>query len=245
MTNHANPSLPQGKYPFPTIDSVIPLSDAAGTVIATGPRVSSFKAGSRVLSQFNQSHQHGPITAADTMTGLGGSVDGVLRTYGVYPEWGLVRMPEGLSFREGATLSCAALTAWNGLMGLNGRECGPGDWVIVQGTGGVSLFALQLAKALHARVIATTSSDEKAKTLKSLGADFVINYRTEPKWGETAKKIITQHSPGTDGASHIIEVGGPNTMAQSLKAVKPEGVISVIGFVGGVMGVELASMLEA
>lgn len=153
-------------------------------------------------------------------------------------------MPDSLSFREGATLSCAALTAWNGLMGLPGRACGAGDWVIVQGTGGVSLFALQLAKALRARVIATTSSDEKAKTLKALGADFVVNYRTDPKWGETAKKIITQNAPGTEGASHIIEVGGPNTMAQSLKAVKPEGVISVIGFLGGVKGEEQPSMLE-
>ena len=125
---------------------MIPLSDAAGTVLATGSRVTQFKPGSKVLSLFNQSHQAGPIAVADTMTGLGGSVDGVLRQHGVYEEKGLVRMPEGLSFKEGSTLPCAALTAWNGLYGIRDRELRPGEWVLVQGTGGVSLFALQVGQ---------------------------------------------------------------------------------------------------
>ncbi|KAI4243917.1 MAG: hypothetical protein L6R42_010612, partial [Xanthoria sp. 1 TBL-2021] len=131
------------------------------------------------------------------------------------------------------------LTAWNGLYGLESKALKPGDTVLTQGTGGVSIFALQFARAAGARVIATTSSASKADTLRKLGADTVINYKDDPDWGETAKKA----SPHGLGVDHILEVGGPKTMAQSLKAVKPEGVISIIGFLGG-MSKEQPSFLE-
>jgi NADPH:quinone reductase-like Zn-dependent oxidoreductase len=138
-------------------------------------------------------------------------------------------MPSNLNFLEASTLTCAALTAWNALYGLETRALKPGQWVLTQGTGGVSIFALQFAKAAGARVIATTSSKEKAETLKKLGADHVINYKETPNWGEEAAKL----TPGGKGVEHVVEVGGPNTMAQSLKAVGIDGVISIIGFIGG------------
>jgi NADPH:quinone reductase-like Zn-dependent oxidoreductase len=138
-------------------------------------------------------------------------------------------MPSNLNFLEASTLTCAALTAWNALYGLETRALKPGQWVLTQGTGGVSIFALQFAKAAGAKVIATTNSKEKAETLKKLGADHVINYKETPNWGEEAAKL----TPGGAGVQHVVEVGGPNTMAQSLKAVGIDGVISIIGFIGG------------
>jgi len=137
-------------------------------------------------------------------------------------------MPTNLNFLEASTLSCAALTDWNGLYGLESRALKPGQWVLTQGTGGVSIFAVQFAKAAGARVIATTSSAAKAETLKKLGADHVINYKDTSNWGEEAKKLT-----GGAGVQHVIEVGGPSTMAQSLKAIAIDGVISIIGFIGG------------
>lgn len=137
-------------------------------------------------------------------------------------------MPSNLSFEEAATLSCAPVTAWNALYGLKGSDLKPGDWVLTPGTGGVSMSALQLAKAAGARVIATTSSNEKAGKLKQLGADHVINYKEDANWGETAKKIT-----GGKGVQHVIEVGGPTTMRQSFNAIAIDGVISIIGFLGG------------
>lgn len=136
-------------------------------------------------------------------------------------------------------MTCAGVTAWNALYGL--KKLQPGETVLTQGTGGVSIFAVQFAKAAGAKVIATTSSAEKAEVLKKLGADEVINYKEEPNWGEKAKAL----TPNGEGADHILEVGGPNTMAQSLKAVKIDGVISVIGFLGGVQGEQEPSFLEA
>jgi NADPH:quinone reductase-like Zn-dependent oxidoreductase len=167
----------------------------------------------------------GDLDAVSIQSGLGGVVDGTLRTAGVFHEDGLVALPSNLNFIEGATLTCAGLTAWNALYGLNPPV--PGQWVLVQGTGGVSLFGLQFAKAAGCRVIATTSSAEKEKKLKELGADHVINYKELPQWGDKAREIT-----GGTGVHHILEVGGPGTMAQSLKAIAISGVISIIGFVG-------------
>lgn len=226
--NQAHPSL-QGKYPFPIDLPVIPASDGAGTIVATGPRVSRFQKGDRVLTLFNQSHLAGPIKASDSLTGLGGKLDGTLCQYGAFDESGLVHMPSTLDFQQGSTLPCAALTAWNALYGVESKSLKPGDTVLAQGTGGVSMFALQFAKAAGARVISTTSSDAKAEVLKKLGADHVINYKTDQNWGDTAKKL----TPGGIGCAHVVEVGGPKTMAQSLKAIRPEGTISIIGFLGG------------
>jgi NADPH:quinone reductase-like Zn-dependent oxidoreductase len=175
---------------------------------------------------FNQRHIGGDVDRATAGTGLGGALDGVLRTVGAFDENGLVSLPEGLSFLEGATLPCAAVTAWNALYGL--KRLTPGQWVVTQGTGGVSIFGVQFAKAAGARVIATTSSAEKAKLLEKLGADHIINYNENPNWGSEVRKITNGA-----GADHVIEVAGPTSMAQSLESIKFEGVISIIGFVGG------------
>jgi NADPH:quinone reductase-like Zn-dependent oxidoreductase len=139
----------KGKYPFPTIDPVVPASDGAGTIVETGSRVTRFQKGDRVLTLFNQTHLAGSITVADTMTGLGGGLNGTLRQYGSFDENGLVKMPESLDFKQGSTLPCAALTAWNGLYGVEGNSLKPGDTVLTQGTGGVSMFALQVCPCYH------------------------------------------------------------------------------------------------
>ncbi|KAF2655570.1 NAD(P)-binding protein [Lophiostoma macrostomum CBS 122681] len=227
--NYRDLIIPKGKYPFPFKNDVVPGSDGAGTVEAVGSRVTRFKPGDKVVTLFNQGHIAGNIQPADVGTGLGGALDGTLREYGTFDEQGLVHAPSNLDMLEASTLSCAAVTAWNALYGIETRALKAGDYVLTQGTGGVSMFALQFAKAAGAKVIATTSSDKKAETLKKHGADHVINYKENANWGEQAKTF----TPNQQGVEHVIEVGGPTTMAQSLKAIKIEGVISIIGFVGG------------
>lgn len=228
---------PQGKYPFPQKDGVVPGSDGAGEVVATGEKVTRFKKGDKVVTLFNQGHLGGSLDGQSLQTGLGGVLDGTLREYGAFNEHGLVALPPSLSYLEGSTLPCAALTAWNALYGL--KPLAAGDTVLTQGTGGVSIFALQFAKAAGATVIATTSSAEKAETLKKLGADHVINYKETENWGEKAKELSYQGA----GCHHVIEVGGAATMPQSLKAIRIDGVISIIGFVGG-KGKEQPTFLE-
>ncbi|KAF2838679.1 NAD(P)-binding protein [Patellaria atrata CBS 101060] len=235
--NYRDLVIPKGKYPFPLNDNIVPGSDGAGTVEAVGINVSRFQPGDRVVTLFNQGHQAGSLDMNSISTGLGGTLHGTLRTYGTFDETGLVKAPSNLNWLEASTLSCAALTAWNALYGLESRALRQGDWVLTQGTGGVSVFALQFAKSAGARVIATTSSDDKANKLKELGADHVINYNEDANWGETAKKLT-----GGIGVQHIPEVGGPATLKQSLKAIAIDGVISVIGFVGG--GKDSPSFLE-
>jgi len=225
--NYRDLIIPKGQYPFPLRDGVVPGSDGAGEVIAVGSKVTRFQVGSKVLTLFNQGHLGGSINPQSSATGLGGVVDGTLRQYGAFNENGLVEMPSSLNWLEGATLSCAALTAWNALYGL--KALVPGDVVLTQGTGGVSIFAVQFAKAAGATVIATTSSAKKADLLKKLGADHIINYKENANWGEKAAAL----TPKGEGVNHILEVGGPATMAQSLKAIKMDGVISIIGFLGG------------
>jgi NADPH:quinone reductase-like Zn-dependent oxidoreductase len=182
-----------------------------------------------VVTLFNQAHIAGSLDGSSLATGLGGAVDGTLREYGVFGEQGLVAAPKNLNDLEASTLSCAGLTAWNALYGLESRALKPGHWVLTQGTGGVSIFALQFAKAAGARVIATTSSASKAEALKKLGADEVINYKDTTNWGEKAKELT-----GGVRVQHVVEVGGPATMAQSLKAIAIDGVITIIGFFGGI-----------
>lgn len=187
-----------------------------------------FKPGDKVITLFNQGHIGGSLDHLSIQTGLGGAVDGTLRTVGAFDEQGLVPMPSNLDFHEAATLTCAGLTAWNALYGLTDKKLLPGQWVLTQGTGGVSIFAVQFAKAAGAKVIATTSSDEKAKLLEKLGADHIINYRTTPNWGVKAKELT-----GGVGVDHVVEVAGPVSMQQSLESIRIDGVISIIGFVGG------------
>jgi NADPH:quinone reductase-like Zn-dependent oxidoreductase len=226
--NYRDLVIPKGMYPFAVIDNVIPGSDGAGTVLAVGKDVQRFKPGDKVVTAFHQHYVGGLLKAEYANSSLGGSAHGVLRTTGVFHENGLVHMPEALNFREASTLSCAGLTAWNALFGLEGRKLAPGQWVLTQGTGGVSIFGVQFAKAAGARVIATTSSPEKAKLLEKLGADHIINYNEEPNWGSKAKELT-----GGVGVDHVIEVAGPKSMKQSLASIRPDGVISIIGFVGG------------
>ncbi|KAI9745610.1 MAG: hypothetical protein M1818_001144 [Claussenomyces sp. TS43310] len=225
--NYRDIAITLGSYPWPVKAHVVPGSDGAGEVVATGPKVSQFKKGDKVVTLFNQGHLDGSLTQDSIKTGLGGSLDGTLRQAGVFPEHGLVSMPQSLNYLEASTLSCAALTAWNALFGLKPLKAG--ETVLTQGTGGVSLFAVQFAKASGATVIATTSSAEKTAVLKKLGADHVINYKEIPEWGEKAKSL----TPSGQGVNHIVEVGGPATLAQSLKAIQIDGIISIIGFVGG------------
>lgn len=227
--NFRDLAIPNGKYPFPVRDNVVPGSDGAGTVESVGKHVTRFKPGDRVVTLFNQGHLAGSLDQKSLSTGLGGVIDGTIREYGVFDEAGLVAAPSNLNFLEASTLSCAALTAWNALYGLESRALKPGQWVLTQGTGGVSIFALQFAKAAGARVIATTSSSEKAELLKKYGAEHVINYKETPNWGEEAAKLTGP----AGGVHHVVEVGGPTTMAQSLKAIAIDGVISIIGFIGG------------
>ncbi|OJJ42625.1 hypothetical protein ASPZODRAFT_105077 [Penicilliopsis zonata CBS 506.65] len=220
--------ITQGKYPFPLQPGVIPGSDGAGTVLAIGKRVTRFSPGDHVVTIINQHFLAGHQDERTLQSGLGASLDGTFRTVGAFDEQGLVAMPACLSFVEASTLSCAGLTAWNALFGLPGRKVQAGDWLLTLGTGGVSLFAVQLAKTVGARVISTTSSEEKANILRKLGADHVINYRESPDWGLVAKQLT-----GGVGVDMVVEVGGATTLAQSMASLRMDGMMSVVGFVGG------------
>ncbi|OLN85514.1 Zinc-type alcohol dehydrogenase C1773.06c-like protein 4 [Colletotrichum chlorophyti] len=221
-------TIPRGKYPWHVKPDVVPGSDGAGTVLAIGKHVTSFKPGDKVITLLHQKHIGGPVTDDSPRFGLGGGLDGTFRTVGAFSEQGLVAMPEGLSFIEAASLTCAGVTAWNALFGLPGKQVSAGQWVLTQGTGGVSLFAVQFAKAVGARVIATTSSDEKAEILKKLGANHIINYRETADWGLEAKRLT-----GGAGVDLVLEVAGPTTLKQSLASVRRDGTIVTAGFIGG------------
>jgi NADPH:quinone reductase-like Zn-dependent oxidoreductase len=211
----------RGYYPLPIKPDVIPVSDGAGEVVAIGDGVARVKPGDRVAAALFPRWIDGRFSweyAAQT----GGSLDGMLTEFAVVTEEAIVHIPEHLSFEEAATLPCAAVTAWNALTGA--RPPLPGETVLTLGSGGVSLFAIQFAKLAGARVIATTSSDEKAERLKALGADEVLNYLETPDW-EVAVRELT----GGRGADHIIEVGGAGTLEKSLKSAAAEGQIAIVG----------------
>jgi NADPH:quinone reductase-like Zn-dependent oxidoreductase len=204
----------------------IPLSDAAGEVVAVGPGVSRVQVGHRVAAIFMQRWISGEIDDSKAKSALGGAIDGLLAEYALLHEDGLVQVPEHLSFEEAATLPCAAVTAWHGLI-TEGR-IKPGDTVLLQGTGGVSLFALQLARLTGAQVIITSSSDEKLERARKLGAAEGINYKETPEWGDKARELT-----GGRGVEHVVEVGGAGTLGQSLRAVRMGGQISLIGVLSG------------
>ncbi|TGO16549.1 hypothetical protein BTUL_0026g00010 [Botrytis tulipae] len=222
--NYRDISIPHGTFPFGFKKGVVPGSDGAGEVVAVGARVTRFQKGSKVVTHFNQKHTYGSLTSKSISTALGGDLDGVLRQYGIFNEEGLVLMPKSLDYQQASTLTGAGVTAWNALYGL--KPVKPGEFVLTQGMGGVSLFAIQFAKAAGATVIATTSSPAKAQQLKEMGADHVINYKEVTNWGEEAKKLTGSR----EGVDHVIEIGGGGTMAQSIKAIKYDGIISVIGW---------------
>ncbi|MEH6741819.1 zinc-dependent alcohol dehydrogenase family protein [Hyphomonas sp.] len=214
---------------IPTEDGRIPMSDGAGEVVAVGEGVTKFKTGDKVVSLFFPNWQSGEIEAAGFASVPGDGADGFGAELVAAPERAFTRIPEGYSYREAATLPCAALTAWRALMVE--AKVKPGDWVLTQGTGGVSIFALQFAKAAGCRVISTSSSDAKLERLKALGADHLINYKDTPDWGKAAKALT-----GGRGVDEVVEIGGPQTLAQSIAASRPGGHISLIGVLTGVSG---------
>jgi NADPH:quinone reductase-like Zn-dependent oxidoreductase len=200
---------------------LVPLSDGCGEVVAVGPEVTRVKPGDRVAGCFMQSWIGGPIGPDDAASSLGGAIDGVLAEYRLFDQNGLVHLPAHLSFEQGASLPCAGVTAWNALFG--GKTLYPGDSVLVLGTGGVSVFALQLAVAAGLTVVATSSSDAKLATMKKLGATHLVNYRQHPEWQD---QVVV----ATDGGvARVVEVGGPGTLARSILAARPGGEIGMIG----------------
>lgn len=210
------------KMPLPRI----PGSDASGIVTAIGSSVTRFAVGDHVTSLFFQDWLDGPILPTTGKSALGGPIDGVFSTAHLFPETGLIHAPANFSHAEAATLPCSALTAWNALVERGHLHAG--QTVLLLGTGGVSLFALQFAKAHGARVILTSSSDEKLSRARSLGADDTINYRSTPDWDREVLRLT--HNRGVD---HIVEVGGAGTLPLSLRAVTPGGFIYVIGVLAG------------
>lgn len=204
----------------------IPLSDGAGEIVETGAGVTRFHAGDRVAGLFMQNWQEGPASAEKSRCALGGDADGMLAEYVALPENGVVPFPAHLSYEEASTLPCAALTAWNAL--FETTRIKPGDNVVIQGTGGVSIFALQFAKLAGARVLGTSSSDEKLAKAKPLGLDEGLNYRQHPKWAAWVKE-----QTGGKGADMIVEVGGSGTFGESMKAVRVGGTIAQIGVLSG------------
>ena len=205
---------------------MVPLSDGSGVVEEAGSGVTRWKKGDRVCGIFMQSWLEGPITKEKGNSALGGSLDGVLAEYVVFHEDGLVECPPSLTDEEAATLPCAAVTAWHALFEHTPPD--PGNTVLLQGTGGVSIFALQLAHAAGLRIILTSSSDDKLKRAAQLGATELINYREVPDWDKRARQLT-----GGTGVDHVIEVGGSGTIGKSINAVRTGGTISVIGVLSG------------
>jgi NADPH:quinone reductase-like Zn-dependent oxidoreductase len=212
---------------------LVPISDGVGEVVKIGARVTRVAPGDRACPMFMQKWIAGEPDLSRITSTLGGPVDGVMQEYMVVDEQALAKAPEYLTDEEAATLPCAALTAWNAL--ITEGDVKVGDKVLLQGTGGVSLFALQFSKLLGAKVIIISSSDAKLKKAVALGADEGINYKSVPEWGKAVKKLT-----GNGGIDHIIEVGGEKTLPQSLRVIRPGGTISMIGVLSGVnMGVSL------
>jgi len=211
---------PKLKFPFQI------LSDGVGDVVEVGPGVTRAKPGDRVAGTFMQRWIGGGASAEKSASALGGEIPGVAAEYVILDNNGLVPVPAGLSDEEAATLPCAAVTAWHAL--VTSGALAAGETILVQGTGGVSLFALQFARAMGARVIATSSSDAKLERVRDLGASELINYKTTPEWGVKARSLTNGR-----GVDHVVEVGGAGTLPQSLEAVRVGGRISLIGVLTG------------
>ena len=212
-----------GQYPGNFPKNLVPLSDGAGEIVEVGEDVTEFKTGDKVAGTFFENWIDGPIIQNAMGAALGGSSHGMLAQYRVFDKTGVVKIPSFFTYEEAATLPCAAVTAWNAL------ACGPnpirpGQSVLVLGTGGVSVFAIQFASAAGARVIVTSSSDSKLQKAKDLGASDLINYSQNPNWEEKVLEL-------TDGkgVDHVVEVGGSGTAEKSLKSVKHGGYVHMIG----------------
>ena len=204
---------------------LVPLSDGAGVVERVGPGVREFAAGDRVIGSFFENWIAGEPSETKMRSALGGAVDGVLSEYRIFPKHALVETPEHLSDVEAAALPCAGVTAWSAVVKLGGLK--PGQTVLTQGSGGVSLFAIQFAKMCGARVIATSSSDAKIERVKQLGADFTLNYKATPDWGKKAREWTGR------GVDLVVEVGGVGTLNESIRATRIGGTIAFIGVLAG------------
>jgi NADPH:quinone reductase-like Zn-dependent oxidoreductase len=201
------------------------LSDGAGEIVELGSEVTGWRVGDRVIGCFFPDWQSGPATERRVAKSLGGSIDGVACEYRVFAQDAILPSPKHLNFTKSATLPCAALTAWTAVIGHG--DVGLGQSVLTQGTGGVSLFALQFARAAGTQVIATSSSEPKLDKLRALGANHVINYVETPKWGEAARAFTP------DGVDLVVDIGGGGTIAESFRAVRMGGTVSIIGVVTG------------
>ena len=224
--NYRDLMVATGRYGGSMSLPLIPLSDGAGEIAAVGEGVTQWKIGDRVTGTFFQNWLTGPVRREVHNAALGGSMSGMLAEYVALSADGVIAMPAHLSFEEAATLPCAALTAWNAL--VTAGKLSADQTVLLLGTGGVSIFALQFARMHGARVIITSSSDEKLARAKALGADETINYRTTPDWEKEVFRLTEKV-----GVDHVIEVGGKDTFPKSLRALALGGTISVIGGVSG------------
>ena len=221
--NYRDVAIPLGRYVRDSNSGLVPCSDAAAEVVEVGEGVDDYRPGDRVVSLFQPRWFGGPPPATANADSYGSGQDGWLAEYKVVSRESVVPIPADMSDEQAATLPCAGVTAWNALGGPTPIRAG--QTVLTLGSGGVSVFALQLAKLLGARVIATTSSNQKAQTLQSLGADDVINYRDDPEWGEQVRTLTDGR-----GVNRVVEVGGPATIDQSLRAVAIGGEVTLIGF---------------
>ncbi|MEL6253110.1 MAG: NAD(P)-dependent alcohol dehydrogenase [Bacteroidota bacterium] len=209
---------------IPVPEGRIPMSDGAGEIVAVGEGVSKWKEGDKVMSLFFPNWIEGKASLAKTRSISGESFDGYITEMSCISQEALTTMPDNYTYAEAATLPCAALTAWRGLM--EEGQLTAGESVLIEGSGGMSIFGMQLAIAAGARVYATTSSEEKAERLKSMGAEAVLNYKEDPKWGKTLFKM-------TGGVDHVLDVGGGSTMVQSIEAAAIGGHVVSIGILGG------------
>ena len=220
--NYRDLMMVTGKYNPKLKTPLVPFSDGAGEVVETGEKVTKFKPGDRVTPIFMQGWHDGAIDYAKARTTLGGDTDGVLREFGTFDENGLVCIPDHFSYEEAATLPCAGVTAYNALFCSCGLK--PSESVLLQGTGGVSIFALQMAGVFGAKTIITSSSDEKLERAKEFGADDLINYKKREDWDEAVLELTEKR-----GVDMVVEVGGAGTMPKSIRAVKMGGQVAVIG----------------
>ncbi|KDQ20136.1 hypothetical protein BOTBODRAFT_632573, partial [Botryobasidium botryosum FD-172 SS1] len=219
-------SVALGEYPLPTKENVIPCSDMAGKIAALGEGVTGWKVGERVCANFSLDHIDGAFTPEMEVSSSGAVIDGVLAQYQTFPARSLVRIPRHLSYVEASTLPCAGVTAWNSLFGA--ERLRKEDTVLVQGTGGVSIFALQFAAAYGSKVIVTSSSDDKLERAKASHAAAFINYARNPNWDEEVQKITKGR-----GVKHLIEVGGVATIKKSVQSIGYGGWIHSVGFLTG------------
>jgi len=234
--NYRDLAIALGRYRAPSKANLVPLSDGAGEVVEVGAGVMRFKPGDRVAGCFFQRWSGGRPEPDTQASAVGGAIDGMLAEYVVLEEDGAVKLPAHLSFEEGAALPCAGVTAWHAVV-EHGRTIA-GSRVLVQGTGGVSIFALQFARMLGAEVVVISSSDDKLARAKALGATHLINYKTTPEWDKAVLDLT-----GGQGVDQVVEVGGAGTLVRSLNAIRLNGSISLIGVLAGAAEINPMLML--